>query len=164
VRRPTFYLQEGKAHRAGGGRITSVCVTSHVTKSTAASRDLNKVLSRFQSTTVFTLVSEGSNLADLWRLVRLIGEKSAIWPPDSVHLAHALQSGCSMFVSDDHKLLDKIDHCRHRLIVPYRREEFSFVTLPRFKALSVVRTPTTRSGRSAERAAALKALAAIGFK
>ena len=40
-------------------------------------------------------------------------EEAGVWAPDSIHLAIAIDSGdCTIFVTDDGDLLDKIDSCQ----------------------------------------------------
>lgn len=131
----------------------------------AADQRIEPFLQILQTTTNFQLLPElGSNSVELWDLVAQLARKAALWPADSIHLALALQSGCSMLISDDGDLLDKIECCQRTLIQPYRRTEFSEIRLPLFRAHGIdQRDSIIPHRRHSNREPAIQALYALGF-
>lgn len=110
----------------------------------SAKSDLDNLLSVFSTTTRNFTILPGD--LSTFQLVIRIGEETAVWPADSIHLAFALQSGCSMIVATDNDLLNKIDYYRTSFIVPIRQAVFSqiFATLPPFQCHGLVQTRRNR--------------------
>ena len=104
--------------------------------------------------------------AEIWDLSHKIGTTTGTWPPDSVHLAIALHSGCSLFVSDDKSLLNRIDYCSDTLINPYRAQEFTdSAGLPTFVGCGLERVDCRDlSIRRKRRMTALQVLHKQGFR
>lgn len=133
----------------------------------AADKLISPLLQMLQTSTFFALWPQATeDSTPIWQLVRRIGQETAIWPQDSVHLAAALFRGCSMLITDDVSFLDRIDYCQQSLIAPYRQAEFSYLgsSLPPFLAHGLVASrrhgPTQKRPR---RTTALQELQALGF-
>lgn len=131
----------------------------------AADRRVEPLLQILQTTTDFQLLPDpGSDSEELWELVAHLARKAAIWPADSVHLALALQSGCSMLISDDGDLLDKIECCQRTLIQPYRRTAFSEIRLPIFRGHGIEqRASIVPKRKHPSREPAIQVLNSLGF-
>lgn len=131
-----------------------------------ASRQIDALIHTLRTTTTFSLVSDAAlSEARVWQLVGRIGREAAIYPADSVHLALALQSGCSMLIADDADFLDKIEYCLNSLIHPYRRHEFSHISnLPPFTACGVWKLRSYLSEPPQRRDSATQILDRLGYR
>lgn len=133
----------------------------------AATLLTNSVLANLQTTTDFAVLPQaGHDVVAFWNLATRLGHEAAIWPADSVHVALALQEGCTMLISDDNDLLDKIECCQTNLIQPYRQTEFSQISpLPAFQAHGVRQVTCNISGHTVRlHPPALQALRGLGFQ
>jgi len=139
-----------------------------VTELTSAKGEIDTLLLTLQRSVNFTLwTPTPADSAHFWSLVIELGHEAAIWPNDSIHLASALLSGCSMFVTDDADFLDKVDYCNPSFITPFRNKEFSHVlaTLPQFQCHGIeFSNRMLASGRSNQRRHVKQELGALGFK
>ena len=132
-----------------------------------ATREKNELLQTFQTTTDFMLLPDpGKDASSLLNLTMRFAEEAGVWAPDSIHLAIALDSGdCTIFVTDDGDLLDKLDSCQADLIQPYRQDQFSLLpALPPFNGNGInetVRQLPSQAGTI--RPSTIQALNALGF-
>lgn len=120
----------------------------------------------FATTHDFLFLPDPSRVSmQLLQLTQELTSEAGFYPPDSIHLALALESDCSIIVTDDRNFLNKIDCCQAQLIQPYRRRRFSQLpTSPPFHAHALEPTTTKISGqRNRNRLPALQALNALGF-
>jgi predicted nucleic acid-binding protein len=133
-----------------------------------ATQQKETLLQTLSTTTDFRILpAASSDSSRLLQLTMRLAEEAAIWAPDSIHVAIALESGdCQIIVTDDGDLLDKIDDCQAHLIQPYRQQQFSMLpTPPSFNAYGVARTTSELpSQRGLTRLSALQALNALGFR
>jgi predicted nucleic acid-binding protein len=130
-----------------------------------ANQQVVKLLQTFQTTTRFFLLPDSTrDTLPTWQLTQEIGKVAGIWPTDSIHLAFALENDCTILVTDDKDLLDKIECCQSSLIRPYRRKQFSQLNIiPPFTAYGLMPTRCRIPGRSSLRASAMQTLNALGF-
>lgn len=131
-----------------------------------ASTQINNELLNFQRTIDFHVWLPSVPPPAFWDLVKQLGEEAAIWPNDSLHVASAVLSGCSLFITDDKDLLNKIDYCNNSFIKTYRSKEFSQVitSLPSFTCHGFERTSRVVSGlRQVNRQSVAAALRKVGF-
>jgi hypothetical protein len=131
----------------------------------AAHRQVVALLQTLQTTTDFQLWPDQSRDAvPTYQLAMQIGREAGIWPTDSMHLALALESDCTMLVTDDRDFLDKIDCCHASLIQPYRRQQFSQLqSPPPFQAHGLIPTTCRIPGQGRRRPSAMQALITLGF-
>lgn len=128
-----------------------------------ATQQKNALLQTLVNDTNLTLLPDADrNALPILQLSTLLAEEAAIFAPDSVHVAIALESGdCQMFITDDHDLLDKLDLCQQTVIQPYRQQQYSQLpTPPPFDSYGLV--PTTNHA-GANRPSALQVLNTLGF-
>jgi predicted nucleic acid-binding protein len=128
-----------------------------------ATQQKNTLLQTLFNDTDFTLLPDADrNALPILQLSMLLAEEAAIFAPDSVHVAIALESGdCQIFITDDQDLLDKLDICQPNVIQPYRQRQYSQLPPPPpFDSYALVNT-TCYTG--ANRSSALQALNALGF-
>lgn len=132
-----------------------------------ATLEKNALLHIFQTTTDFILLPDiRKDATSIFNLTMRFAEEVGVWAPDSIHLAIALDSGdCTVFVTDDRDLLDKLDSCQADFIQPYRQQQFSMLPLPLpFNGCGIDTTVSRLPGQQGRRRpSALQSLNALGF-
>lgn len=139
----------------------------HVALAASYAKVDNLILNTLQTTTTFQLWPGNRDTTPIWQLHKEISRQTGIWPTDSMHLAIALDSDCSMLITDDGDLLDKIDHCQNLLIQPYLQQKFSLLpTIPTFDAHAISPSPRSKIPTQPIRVSpsAIQALNALGFR
>jgi len=126
-----------------------------------AQKSIEAVLIYLKGKTLFQPLSEVE--PGFFELVNQLSTEHAIWPADSVHLAFALSEGCSLMISDDGDLCDKIE-CASSFIQSYQTKAFSQVSLPPFRAagLKTLRSQLPKYS-STERETAFDVLKNLGL-
>lgn len=134
---------------------------------TDASNIKNQLLIDLQNTTDFLIIpGTNDNLAEINQLTVRFAEEAAIFAPDSFHLAIALNNGdCSIFVTSDGDVLDKIDCCQPSFIIPYRQQQFSLLSsYPSFEGYGVEEIDILIPGQvGTKRRSAKQTLNSLGF-
>ncbi len=164
-----FLEKNGAPRPVRGGKQRSFrdTIPPIISELEAARRQLNSLLTTLQTTTSFLVLNDTNpDATQVWQLVNQIGHEAAIYPADSVHLALALKSGCSMLITDDGDFLDKIECCQETLIRPYRESEFSYIRNLRSFDICGVRQSTSiiPSRPQSTRQGAAATLDTLGFR
>lgn len=94
------------------------------------------------------LPDPGADSNSFWTLVNKLVRGGMFFPNDCVHLAFALQEGCSLILTDDYDFQEKVDYLQSSLIQPYRAQQFPYITdLPAFHACGLRNRPRQRPPR-----------------
>lgn len=132
-----------------------------------ATQETESLLQLFRTTTAFELLPDlGKNAPSIFGLTMRFAAEAGVWAPDSIHLAIALDSkDCTIFVTDDADLLDKLDSCQADFIQPHRQQQFSMLPVPPpFNGCGINTTVSTLPGQQGRRRpSALQTLNALGF-
>lgn len=158
-------LRVPKPTRAGKSRSLRDTVPPNAAALTAATLAKDALVQTLMTTTDFLLLPDPGRVATpMWELAMRFAAEAGIWPPDSIHVATALESGdCKVLVSDDGDLLDKVDSCQTHLIQIYRQQQFSMLAAPPpFNAYGILQTQSELPTRRV-RPSAMQALNALGF-
>ena len=97
----------------------------HVQSVIKANTIVMSVLMELQEQTDFVLLPVGDiSQLGFWPLVQQIVLMGVGFPADSVHLAIALEAGCSLLITDDNDLLRKVDYIADPITKPYWTANF----------------------------------------
>ncbi|RYX84236.1 PIN domain-containing protein [bacterium] len=126
-----------------------------------AQSDIEQMIQDLENNCLFQVLSLPRPNA--FELANRLSVQYAIWPADSIHLAFALSEACTLFISDDGDLLDKIE-CAASFVLSYQANEFSHISAPAFNAVGLHSCRSRLASRaSAPRQTALDALLNLGF-
>ena len=106
----------------------------------ASQASLLSIINTLMVETTFQFLPDTtSDSNQFWVLVNKIGRETLAFAPDCVHLAFAIEGGCSLLITDDKDFYEKITYCLVSAIEPQRNAIHSLITLPPFQVGGVQR-------------------------